>query len=146
MPPNADAPPTSVLIIDGNAADRAYVIAGLKRCSSEYLILQATDGASGLDLYRRSHQINCVVLEVDLPDQSGFEVLVNLVPLARRPNVAMIVLTRLTHRGLWDLAKQNGAIACFCKWHMGEDDLDRAIQHAIALVGLLPKEDRYRAI
>ncbi|OAI49572.1 hypothetical protein AYO43_03040 [Nitrospira sp. SCGC AG-212-E16] len=87
-----------------------------------------------------------MVLELDLPDRSGFEVLVTLVPIASRPNVAVIVLTRLTHRGVWELAKQNGAIASFVKRHMASDDLDRAIQNAVALVGLLPKEDRYRPV
>ena len=136
-------PTTSVLLIDGNAADRAYFAEGLKSCSSDYLILEATDGESGLDLYRRFQRIDWVVLELDLPDRSGFEVLVSLVPIASKPNVAVIVLTRLTKRGVWDLARQNGAIACFVKRHMGSEDLDRAIQHAVALVGLLPKEHRY---
>jgi DNA-binding NarL/FixJ family response regulator len=79
-------------------------------------------------------------------DRSGFEVLLDLVPLARRPNVAVIILSRLTARGLWELARQNGAIACFVKQHMECDALDRAIQNAVALVGLLPKEDRYRTL
>ena len=58
----------------------------------------------------------------------------------------MIILTRLTARGLWELARQNGAIACFVKRHMECDALDRAIQNAVALVGLLPKEDRFRTL
>ena len=146
MPPNPEFPTTSVLFIDGNTSDREYFAEGLKSCSSDYLILEAPDGESGLDLYRRSPRIDCVVLELDLPDRSGFEILVTLVPIARRPNVAVIVLTRLTYRGVWELAKQNGAIACFVKRHMGYEDLDRAIQNAVALVGLLPKEDRYRPV
>ena len=146
MPPNPELPTTSVLFIDGNAFDRAYFAEGLKSCSSDYLILEAPDGESGLELYRRSQRIDCVVLELDLPDRSGFEVLVNLVPVASRPNVALIVLTRLTQRGAWELAKQNGAMACFVKRHMGSDALHRAIQNAVAVVGLLPKEHRYQLI
>jgi DNA-binding NarL/FixJ family response regulator len=134
---------TSVLFIDGNAADRTYLAEGLKRCSSDYLILEATDGESGLDLYRRSQQIDCVVLELDLPDRSGFAVLVDLVPLARRPNVAVIILTNRLQRGLRDIALQNGAYACFVKQFMSGDDLDRAISRSIAFVGRMPKEDRY---
>ena len=137
---------TSVLFIDGNAADRTYLAEGLKRCSSDYLILEATDGESGLDLYRRSQQIDCVVLELDLPDRSGFAVLVDLVPLARRPNVAVIILTNRLQRGLRDIALQNGAYACFVKQFMSGDDLDRAIQRAMTFVGQMPKEDRYRPI
>src|SRR5207344_3326511 len=94
---NSERPTTSVLFIDGNDSDRTFFADGLKSCSSDYLILEATDGESGLDLYRRSQRIDCVVLELDLPDRSGFEVLVTLVPIASRPNVAVIVLTRLTH-------------------------------------------------
>jgi CheY-like chemotaxis protein len=75
----------------------------------DYLILEAKDGASGLELYRESERVDCVVLELDLPDRSGFEVLVDLVPRIRRPKIAVIVLTRLPNRGMWELAKQNGA-------------------------------------
>jgi DNA-binding NarL/FixJ family response regulator len=87
-----------------------------------------------------------VVLELSLPDQSGFQTLVDLVPMARRPHVAVIVLTQVTHRGVWELAKQNGAYACLAKSFTSGDDLDRAIQRAVAFVGQMPKEDRYRPI
>jgi DNA-binding NarL/FixJ family response regulator len=87
-----------------------------------------------------------VVLELSLPDQSGFELLINLVPIASRPHVAVIVLTLMTYRGLWDLAKQNGAYVCLAKKFTSGEDLDKAIQRAVAFVGELPKEDRYRPI
>jgi hypothetical protein len=58
----------------------------------------------------------------------------------------VIVLTQLTYRGLWEAAKQNGAYGCFYKSHTTGEDLDNAIQRAVAFVGRLPKEDRYRAI
>ena len=47
---NSELLTTSVLFIDGNAADRTYFAEGLKSCSSDYQILEATDGESGLDL------------------------------------------------------------------------------------------------
>ena len=141
-----ELPTTSLLFIDGHEADRAYFAEGVKSCSPDYLILEAKDGASGVDLYRWSQRVDCLVLELDLPDRSGFEVLIDLVPLVRRPKVAVIVLTRLTDRGVWRLARENGAIACFVKRHMTYEALDRAIQNAVAVVGLLPKEERYRPI
>jgi CheY-like chemotaxis protein len=144
-PSNPDLP-TRVLFIDGNDADRAYFAEGLTRCPSDYLILETIDGESGLYVYRRSQQIDCVVLELELPDLSGFEVLVDLVPIVRRPNIAVIVLTRLTHRGLYALARDNGAYACFYKPHTSSDDLDRAINRAIGFVGQIPKEDRHRTV
>jgi DNA-binding NarL/FixJ family response regulator len=137
--------PTSVLLIDGSQNQRTYWADQLKRCSPHYQIIEADSGQSGLDLYR-SRRIDCVVLEIELPDQSGFEVLMALVPRASKPSVAVIVLTQLTHRGLWELAKRNGAYVCFVKRHTTGEDLDRAIQRAMAFVGRLPKEDRHRPI
>jgi DNA-binding NarL/FixJ family response regulator len=98
-----------------------------------------------MDLYR-SQRVDCVVLELVLPDRSDFEVLLNFVPIASRPNVAVIILTHMPHRGAWELAKQNGAYACLAKQFTSGEDLDKAIQRAIAFVGQMPKEDRYRPL
>ena len=145
MPPMPDVPTTSVLLIDGNDTDREHFAAQLKGRSSDYQILEATDGELGLNLYR-SRRIDCVVLALELPDQSGYKVLVDLVPIASRPNVAVIVLTNRLQRGLQELARINGAYTCFVKQFMSGEDLDRAIQRAVAFVGRIPKEDRYRPI
>ena len=145
MPPTTKPPTTSVLLIDGNDTDRRFFADQLKRRSSDYKILEATDGEAGLTLYR-SRRIDCVVVALELPDQSGYKVLVDLVPIASRPNIAVIMLTNRLQRGLREIARQNGAYACFVKQFMSGDDLDRAIQRAIAFVGQMPKEDRYRPI
>jgi len=106
----------------------------LKRCSPEYEILEAADGQSALDLYR-SRPIDCVILELSLPDRSGFEILMELIPRVSSPRVPVIVLTRIPYRAVWELAKQQGAQACFHKQHTTAEELDRAIQRAIARVG-----------
>lgn len=132
---------TSVLLVDGNNTDRTYYADQLKGCSHDYEIVEATDGRSGLALYR-SRSIDCVVLEIDLPDRLGCQVLLELVPRVSRPKVAVIVLTHLAHRGVVEMVRQNGAYACFVKKLTSGEDLDRAIQRSVALAGLLPKEDR----
>ena len=86
------------------------------------------------------------MLELSLPNQSGFQTLVDLVPIASRPQVAVVVLTLMTYPGVWGLAKQNGAYTCLAKKFTSGEDLERAYQRAVSLVGLLPKEDRYRPI
>jgi DNA-binding NarL/FixJ family response regulator len=86
------------------------------------------------------------VLELSLPEESGFEVLMTLVPCASRPHVAVVVLTELTHQGIWELAKRTGAYTCLSKKFTSGEDLDSAIQRAIAFVGQMPKEDRYRPV
>ena len=139
-PPNT---PTTVLLIDSAATHRAHWARELRRCSSDYEIAEASGMQSGLDLYR-SRRIDCVVLELSLPDQGGFQTLVELVPLASRPKIAVIVLTSITRRGVWELAKRNGAYTCLVKQHTTGEDLDRAIQRAITFIGMMPKEDRHR--
>lgn len=143
MPQGPDISLTSVLLIDSSENHRTYWADQLKRCSSDYEILEASDGQSGMALYR-SRRIDCVVLELSLPDESGFQTLVELVPLASRQHVAVIVLTLMTHRGVWEIAKKNGAYACLAKQFTTGEDLDKAIQRAIAFVGQMPKEDRDR--
>ncbi|MGH7180764.1 MAG: response regulator [Nitrospiraceae bacterium] len=131
---------TSVLLIDANDSDRAFYTEALKRSVPDYQILEATSGKSGLELYRQSPQIDCVVLDISLPGESGFLLLMDLVRVARRPRVAVIILTNLEFPGLGELVTKNGAYAWFPKRFTPGEDLDRAIQRAIAFVGLLPKE------
>src|SRR3979409_1624787 len=102
MDPNSELPTTSVLFIDGFDAERRHFAEQLKRCSLDYQIIEAADGQSGLAVYG-SRRIACVVLEITLPDQSVFEVLMKLVPRASRPHVAVIVLSRVRLQGFWEL-------------------------------------------
>jgi PleD family two-component response regulator len=52
MPQGPDVSITSVLLIDGSKSQRTYWADQLKRCSTAYEIVEASDGQSGLDLYR----------------------------------------------------------------------------------------------
>ncbi len=133
-------PRTTVLFIDANDTERTFFVEELKRRSPDYRILEATDGESGLALYR-SQRVDCVVLAVELPDGSGFSVLVDLIPIVKRPSIAVLMLTNNAQRGLHQIAIQNGAYACFVKQCTSGEDLDRAIQRAMAFVGWMPKED-----
>jgi len=85
---------TTVLIIDGRADDRKYWADWLNIASPENRILEAGTGASGLALCRLE-RVERVLTEVTLPDMSGFQLLLNLIPLARKPTIAVIMLTRL---------------------------------------------------
>lgn len=143
MPPTTEPLSTSVLFIEGNHTDRTHFATQLKNRSSDYKILEATDGEEGLILYR-SRRFDCVVSALELLDQSGLKVLVNLVPIASRSDMAIAMLTNLLQRGLGEIARQNGAYACFVKRFMSSEDLDEAIPRAVAYVGWMPKEDRYR--
>ena len=138
-------PTTSVLLIDGSKNQRVYWADQLNRCSSDYQIVEAEDGQSGLDICR-SRRIDCVVLELALPDQSGFLTLGELVLTTSRPQIAVVILTLITNRAVWELAKQNGAYECLAKNSTSGETLEKAIQHAMAFVGQMPKEDQRQAI
>jgi DNA-binding response OmpR family regulator len=130
-----DTPGTTptILLIDGYHHDRSYYAQRLWDTSPGYNVMEAATGRMGLDLFQ-SQSIDCVVLELDLPDMSGFEVLLTLVPLARQPEIAVIFLTRLTNPHLHKVGVQNGAQAYLRKTFTSGDLLDNAILKAIATV------------
>lgn len=126
----------TILLIDGNHQDRDYYVERLRRSSPDQVVVQATSGRMGLAICK-SQPIDCVILELDLPDMSGFEVLLKLIPIVRHPEISVIVLTRLSNPHLLEAAIANGAQAAFCKTMACGDILDKAIAKA---VGSIQKE------
>jgi len=124
----------SILLIDGDLSWSESLADSLKRSSCDYRLLLAADGQSGLDV-SRAQRIDCVVLELDLPDMSGFHILLNLIENASRPDVAIIILTRLANSMLREAALKQGAQAYLVKSRVSGEDLDKAIQAALAFVG-----------
>jgi DNA-binding NarL/FixJ family response regulator len=66
--------------------------------------------------------------------ESGFHVLLELIPDRKRPNVAVVVLTHLPHPNLFEMAKHNGAQACLLKQSTSVQDFEQTIQQALASV------------
>jgi DNA-binding NarL/FixJ family response regulator len=66
--------------------------------------------------------------------ESGFHVLLQLVPNRHSPQIPVIVLTHLPHPNLFEMAKHNGAQVCLLKQSTTAQELDAAIQNAIAAV------------
>ena len=129
----------SILLIDGNHKDREYYAHRLKLSAPDFDVVQAETGRAGLDLCTRQ-PIDCVVLEMDLPDMSGFEILTNLVPCGLVPcvfhpaSIAVVVLTGLTNQFLIEHALKNGAQAVLFKGTASGDILDVVILKAISKV------------
>jgi DNA-binding NarL/FixJ family response regulator len=127
---------TTVLLIDNDPHYRNYYAHRLHASPTNYDVVEAASGQLGLNICARQ-PIDCVVLEIDLADISGFEVLATLVPRAYRPEIAVIVLTRLPNPFLLDLAVKNGAQAAFQKTVGSGDLLEQSILKAISAVKLL---------
>lgn len=127
--------PAHVLIIDGHDNERRFYARRLTDCSPQHTVVEAGDGRSGLDIYRSS-RIDCVVLDLDLTDISPFEVLGSLVPPARKPEVAVIVLTNRHNPTLFERARREGATSCLVKSVTSGYLLSQVIQKAVHVVGV----------
>jgi CheY-like chemotaxis protein len=123
----------TLLMIDDNAEDLESWSKRLAESPSQYSLLKAHTVKAGLDvcLYQK---VDCVVLDLDMDDSSGFEVLLNLIPDRRRPEIAVVVLTRLTNPTLHETVLYHGAQACLVKRLTSARDLDDAVQKAIVSV------------
>jgi CheY-like chemotaxis protein len=64
-----------ILFVDGNLADREYYSQHFRITFPNCKIVHAATGKSGLAFCERKPVGCIVVLEIDLPDMSGFEVL-----------------------------------------------------------------------
>jgi len=122
--------PATVLLIDDNPLDLESWSTKLKDCSSNYVIAQCDGVTPALELCRHQ-KFDCVVLDLDLPDSSGFEVLFTLAPDRRSPEIPMIVLTRLLSPVLHGLVLDHGAHACLVKQRTSGQALHDAVQSAM---------------
>ena len=136
-----DHPSTTILFIDHHDDDRQYWVQRLRISLPDYVVLEASTGKAGLAICR-SQRVEGVISELTLPDMSGFEVLLNLVPKPRHPEVAFIFLTRLTLSPMKQLALNNGAQAYVVKSHSSGDELDITIQKALANVAPSRRQER----
>jgi two-component system, chemotaxis family, chemotaxis protein CheY len=130
---SADPDAPTILLIDGHDHDRTYYRDRLKNALVNCVILEATDGKSGLDLYK-SEAVDCVVSELQLPDMSVLEFLLDIVPPQAHQQVAVVILTRAALPASADLMRRHGAQAVLVKRLTSGDELAEAIQKAIAVV------------
>ena len=131
--PLPESAAATILLIDDNNKDRSYYAEHIRMGLPNCYVLEARDGHSGLELYR-SHRLDCIVTELDLPDMSGFELLLAAVPRVSQSEVAVIILARIATKALADIAHTNGAQAFLLKRSTAGDELVPVIQKAIATV------------
>jgi CheY-like chemotaxis protein len=133
-----DYPSTTILFIDHHDDDLQYWVRRLRMSFPDYVVLEASTGKAGLAICR-SQRVECVISELTLPDMSGFEVLLKLVPKPRHTEIG-IFLSRLTLSPMRHLALNNGAQAYLIKSQSSGDVLDSTIHKALASVGPTRKD------
>src|SRR5215831_20595868 len=122
-----------ILLIDGNHQDRKYYTDLLRASPSHFVVLNAITGQAGLALCKR-RSVDCVVLELDLSDMSGFQVLFMLIPRAQHPQIAVVILTRYANPLLLNVAIEKGAQAALYKGTTSADTLNESVLKAISTV------------
>jgi DNA-binding NarL/FixJ family response regulator len=122
-----------IVLIDGSPNDRDYYAHRLQASLPDCVVVPVATGLSGIALCKEDPP-DCVVLELDLPDISGFEVLLRLVPRVYRPEIAVVVLTGNYSLDLLKAAITNGAQAALFKSMASGDILEKAVLKAMAKV------------
>lgn len=130
---------TTVLLIDPNNDDRQHWTERLKSSSLHYKVFEAKDAETGLALCQ-SERVDCVVIELHLPDMSGFQVLMRLSPIIRGLQTPVVALSHFILPSIAEASKKLGAQSYLIKSQASGDDLDQAIQKSIARVGVMRKE------
>jgi DNA-binding NarL/FixJ family response regulator len=123
----------SILLIEDHDIVRRYYADHLRLVFPHYTIYEAATGKTGLDLYQWQ-TIDCVILDLSLPDMSGFQVLAGLVPVAAHPPVPVVILTSINSQSILDLAKHKGAFLALLKDLTSGDELAKVIFKAMAAI------------
>jgi two-component system sensor histidine kinase UhpB len=125
----------TVLLIDPNKDDRQHWMEQLQRASTHYRMIEAQDAEAGVAIWKME-RVDCVVLELHLPDMSGFQVLIRMNPIVnRRLQTPVVALSHFVLPSIAEAAKKLGAQSYLIKSQTSGEDLDRAIKNAITTVG-----------
>ena len=76
----------TVLLIDDEPRELELWSSALRGCSTHYSVLEAASGQEGLELLRHQ-EVDCVILDLDLPSSSGFQFFLDLVPNRKQPEI-----------------------------------------------------------
>jgi CheY-like chemotaxis protein len=123
----------TVLFVDDDPQDLDTWSKRLSEHAPTYSVVRATDVPSALSICQ-SQNVDCIILDLDLWEGSGFEVLLSLIPDRHRPSVPIVVLTKLPYPNVHEMVMHNGARACLVKQRTSSNDLHTAIQQAIASI------------
>jgi CheY-like chemotaxis protein len=111
LPGHSQGRPASVLIIDDNADDAAFVRRALSNAAATggqgLRLLEARDGQTGLTL-AHNHRPQAIILDLQMPDMDGFQVLAALRndPLTRDIPVIVVTASELSAEQQVRLARQ----------------------------------------
>ena len=122
-----------ILLVDDNLPDRVRYRRMLQKAADNLEIVEAEDGAGGLQQLA-TQNIDCVLLDQELPDMQGLDVLEDICEKSDAPPV--IMLTGEEDAAVSIEALRRGAADYLMKRRIDDDRLLRAIRGAIDRRGL----------
>lgn len=140
VPVIMDTRPIKVLIIDDSETDRYLIRHDLESASTNYDVHEAGNGQVGLALSKQL-QPDCILLDLRLGAESGYDVLNSLVGLERPPKIPVIILTGMAWEELEQGARCLGASGFLVKTRTESATLDAAIRHVISTSHPMPKPE-----
>lgn len=125
--------PIRALVVDDSTAMRTYVTAVLESTGA-YEVEEAGDGFEVLRRLPRGG-IGLFVIDVNMPDFSGIEVLRTLRQHPEHPRTPIVVMTTESRLGDGERARQAGASEVLAKPFTGQQLLDAIARAQRAAVG-----------
>lgn len=137
-------PERTVLLVDDSPEDRLIFRRFLTREPTiHYTVLETTRGDEALALCRRTTP-DCILLDYQLPDMNGLELLQALVQAAHPHLYPIVMLTGTGNTALAVQAMNHGAHDYLPKDRASPEQLQRAINNAMEKVALLRELERQR--
>jgi PAS domain S-box-containing protein len=118
-----------LLVVDDDDVDRERVLRLLSRTALKFDAMEASSSTDALNLLRR-HEFDCVMLDNQLGDASGAELLPAIHREALR-DCPVIMITGAGNESLAVQALQDGAADYLTKFQLNPDTLVRAIGRAL---------------
>ena len=119
---------TQILIIEDNPGDVNLIKEYLKEASIKDEVINASTFFDGMDAIK-SNNISIVLLDLSLPDSSGFKTLSNF--LDKQPHIPVIVLTGTNNEIVGNQSIKAGAQDYLVKGQFDGKQLGRSIRYAI---------------
>ncbi len=121
-----------ILLVDDNEQDRALYKRFLSKHAGHER-LEFSEAATGEEarLLFCTHRPDCVLLDYNLPDTDGLDLLTELIQLAPTDSLCVIMITGGGNEGLAVRALNNGALDYLVKQHFDHELLYKTVRHAI---------------
>ncbi len=125
----SDAAPPRVLLVEDSLIQARVVLAKLGAVWDGALPIHAASLSEAIEALRAAGTLDCVLLDLGLPDADGLEALKRIRALA--PEIAIVVLSGEEDATIAVLAVREGAQDYLVKGQVGDGHIARAILYAI---------------